>query len=124
MSGPGSQEARAAGVRDLFGRATADEQRWLRGVLTGNVRQGALDALVQEAIAAASGVKLTAVRRAAMLAGGTVPIVVAAMTGGEDALAEVGLEVGRPVLPMLASTAPDVAAAMAKAGGGDRWPST
>jgi DNA ligase-1 len=119
MSGPGSQETRAAGVRELFGRATADEQRWLRGVLTGNVRQGALDALVQESVAAASGVKLTAVRRAAMLAGGTVPIVVAAMTGGEEALAEVGLEVGRPVLPMLASTAPDVAAAMAKAGGGE-----
>jgi len=115
-SGAGSQEARASGVRELFGRLTADEQRWLRGVMTGNVRQGALDALVQEAIAAASGVKLAAVRRAAMLAGGTVPIVVAAMTGGEDALAQVGLEVGRPVLPMLASTAPDVAAAMAKAG--------
>jgi DNA ligase-1 len=117
LSGPGSQEARAGGVRELFGRATADEQRWLRSVLTGNVRQGALDALVQEAIAAASGVRLTVVRRAAMLAGGTVPIVVAAMTGGEDALAEVGLEVGRPVLPMLASTAPDVAAAITKAGG-------
>jgi DNA ligase-1 len=85
--------------------------------MTGNVRQGALDALVQEAIAAASDVKLTAVRRAAMLAGGTVPIVVAAMTGGDEALAEVGLQVGRPVLPMLASTAPDVAAAMTKAGG-------
>ncbi|HEY2877294.1 ATP-dependent DNA ligase [Nocardioides sp.] len=116
MSGAGSQESRAAGVRDLFVRLTADEQGWLRGVMTGNVRQGALDALVQEAIAAASGVKLTVVRRAAMLAGGTVPIVVAAMTGGEEALAEIGLEVGRPVLPMLASTAPDVAAAMAKAG--------
>ena len=122
LSGPGSQEARATGVRDLFGRATVDEQRWLRGVLTGNVRQGALDALVQEAIAAASGVKLTVVRRAAMLAGGTVPIVVAAMTGGEDALAEVGLEVGRPVLPMLASTAPDVGAAITKAGGAPGTP--
>jgi DNA ligase 1 len=119
LSGPGSQEARASGVRDLFARATSDEQRWLRGVITGAVRQGALDALVQEAVAVASGVKLTAVRRAAMLAGGTVPIVVAAMTGGEEALAEVGLEVGRPVLPMLASSAPDVAAAMAKAGGGE-----
>jgi DNA ligase 1 len=122
LSGPGSQEARAQGVRDLFGRATADEQRWLRGVLTGNVRQGALDALVQEAIAAASGVKLTAVRRAAMLAGGTVPVVAAAMTGGEEALAEIGLQVGRPVLPMLASTAPDVGAAITKAGGSPGTP--
>jgi DNA ligase-1 len=122
LSGPGSQEARASGVRALFARATSDEQRWLRGVITGGVRQGALDALVQEAIATASGVKLTAVRRAAMLAGGTVPIVVAAMTGGEEALAEVGLEVGRPVLPMLASSAPDVAAAMERAGGAPGQP--
>jgi DNA ligase 1 len=122
MSGSGSQELRSSGVRALFARATAEEQRWLRGVLTGNVRQGALDALVQEAIAAASGVKLTLVRRAAMLAGGTVPIVVAAMTGGEEALAGVGLEVGRPVLPMLASTAPDVAGAVARAGGGSGAP--
>jgi DNA ligase 1 len=122
MAGAGSQELRASGVRDLFARATADEQRWLRGVMTGNVRQGALDALVQEAIAAASGVKLAAVRRAAMLAGGTVPIVVPAMTGGEEALAEIGLEVGRPILPMLASTAPDVAAAMQKAGSGPGTP--
>lgn len=117
MAGSGSQELRASGVAELFARLTADEQAWLRGVMTGNVRQGALDALVQEAIAAASGVRLTAVRRAAMLAGGTTPIVVAAMTGGESALAEVGLEVGRPVLPMLASTAPDVPAAITKAGG-------
>jgi DNA ligase-1 len=116
LTGAGSQELRASGVRDLFARMTADEQHWLRGVITGNVRQGALDALVQEAIAAAWGVKLTAVRRAAMLAGGTVPIVVAARTGGEEALAEIGLEVGRPVLPMLASTAPDIGAAMTKAG--------
>jgi DNA ligase 1 len=122
LSGPGSQEARASGVRRLFARATADEQRWLRGVITGAVRQGALDALVQEAVAAASGVRLAAVRRAAMLAGGTVPIVAAAMTGGEEALAEVGLEVGRPVLPMLASSAPDVAAAVEKAGGGPGSP--
>jgi DNA ligase-1 len=121
-SGPGSADLRAAGVHELFARLTADEQHWLRGVMTGNVRQGALDSLVQEAIASAWGVKLTAVRRAAMLAGGTVPIVLAAMTGGEGALAEIGLEVGRPVLPMLASTAPDVAAAMAKAGAGPGTP--
>jgi DNA ligase-1 len=122
IAGAGSQEARGEGVRGLFARLTADEQRWLRGVMTGNVRQGALDALVQEAIAAASGVRLTAVRRAAMLAGGTVPIVVAAMTGGEEALAEIGLEVGRPILPMLASTAPDIDAALTKAGAGPGVP--
>ena len=117
LSGAGSQATRADAVKDLLGRATADEQAWLRGVITGNVRQGALDALVQEGLAAASGAPLKAVRRAAMLAGGTVPITRAAFEG-EAALDEIGLEVGRPVLPMLASSAPDVGAAMAKTGGG------
>jgi DNA ligase 1 len=117
LSGTGSQTARATAVADLLGRATAEEQAWLRGVVTGNVRQGALDALVQEGLAAASGASLTAVRRAAMFAGGTVPIARAAFEG-EPALAEIGLEVGRPILPMLASSAPDVTAAMSKAGGG------
>ncbi|MFC6285073.1 ATP-dependent DNA ligase [Nocardioides sp. GCM10027113] len=122
LSGPGSQAARSAAVADLFGRATADEQAWLRGVVTGAVRQGALDALVQEAVAAAAGVPLVRVRRAAMLAGSTRPVAVAALTEGEAALDRFGLEVGRPVLPMLASTAPDVAAAMEKAAGGARAP--
>jgi DNA ligase 1 len=117
LSGSGSQATRKSAVADLLGRATADEQQWLRGVITGNVRQGALDALVQEGLAAASGAPLKAVRRAAMLAGGTVPIARAAFDG-EAALDEFGLEVGRPVLPMLASSATDVAAAMVKAGGG------
>ena len=115
LAGTGSQAARSAAVGDLFGRATAAEQVWLRGVVTGAVRQGALDALVQEAVAQAAGVPLTAVRRAAMLAGSTIAVTVAAMTGGEEALASFGLEVGRAVLPMLASSAPDVAAALAKA---------
>jgi DNA ligase-1 len=122
LSGAGSQAARAAAVGDLFGRATQDEQAWLRGVVTGDVRQGALDALVQEAVALAAGVPLTSVRRAAMLAGSTVRVTVAAMTGGEEALTGFGLQVGRPVLPMLASSAPDVPSALARATGATSGP--
>nr|WP_246299076.1 ATP-dependent DNA ligase [Nocardioides panaciterrulae] len=119
LAGPGSQAARTAAVAELFGRATVEEQAWLRGVVTGEVRQGALDALVQEAVALASGVPLAAVRRAAMLVGSTVAVTVAAMTGGEAELAGLGLQVGRPVLPMLASSAPDLDAALVKAAGVD-----
>ncbi|ABL82347.1 DNA ligase I, ATP-dependent Dnl1 [Nocardioides sp. JS614] len=115
-AGAGSQAARAAAVADLFGRATAEEQQWLRGVVTGEVRQGALDSLVQEGLAAAAGVPLPEVRRAAMLAGSTVAVAAAAFEG-VAALGAVGLQVGRPVLPMLASSAPDLAAALARAGG-------
>jgi DNA ligase-1 len=112
LSGPGSQNARREAVVDLFGRATSAEQKWLQAVVTGNLRQGALDAVTQEAVAVVAEVPLAAVRRAAMLAGSTVAAAGAAF-GGEEALAAIGLEVGRPVMPMLASSAPDVAAAMA-----------
>ena len=83
LSGSGSQAARAAATAELFGRATAEEQPWLRGLVTGEVRQGALDSLVQEGLAAAGGVPLVAVRRAAMMAGSTVAVASAALTGGE-----------------------------------------
>jgi DNA ligase-1 len=116
LSGPGSAGTRAAQVEELFGRATSEEQAWLRAVAVGEVRQGALEAVVMEAVAQAADVALASVRRAAMLAGGATYVVDAAFSGSE-ALAAVGLTVGRPVMPMLASSAPDVAAAMAKAGG-------
>ena len=112
LSGTGSQNARREAVANLFGRATAAEQAWLRAIVTGNLRQGALDAVTQEAVAQVADVPITAVRRAAMLAGNTVAAARAAFEG-EEALAAIGLEVGRPIMPMLASSAPDVAAAMA-----------
>jgi DNA ligase-1 len=117
LAGAGSQAARARAVAGLFGAATAEEQAWLRGLITGEVRQGALDALVQEAVAEATSIPVAAVRRAAMLGGSTVAVARAAVEGGEEALAAIGLEVGRPVLPMLASSAPTVAEALAKVGG-------
>ena len=127
LAGSGSQATRSAAVADVFGRATADEQAWLRGVVTGGLRQGALDSLVQEALAAAADVPLAAVRRAAMLGGSTVAVARATFEG-VDALGAVGLQVGRPVLPMLASSAPDVAAAPSRRpgprGGGRRPNST
>ncbi len=116
MSGPGSQSARVVATTALFERATEAEQAWLRGVVTGAVRQGALDALVQEALAAATGVPLATLRRAAMLAGSTTAVAGLAVEGGAEALDAIRLEVGRPVLPMLASSEPDVAAALARAG--------
>ena len=77
------------------------------------MRQGALDSLVQEGLAAAGGVPLAAVRRAAMMAGSTVAVASAALTGSaRRRWPAFVLEVGRPVQPMLASSATSVAAAM------------
>ncbi len=112
LSGPGSGTGRGEAARSLFARATPEEQGLLAGLLSGDVRQGALDAAMQDAVAAAADVPLPDVRRAVMLRGATAPVAVAALTGGRDAVAAFTLEVGRPVRPMLASSAPDVAAAL------------
>ena len=113
VAGAGSRAIREALVRDLFGRATADEQAYLRGLVTGELRQGALDALVLEAVAAAAEVPVAAVRRAAMMAGATLPVAVAALAGGLAGLAGFTLHVGRPLRPMLASSAADLDEALA-----------
>lgn len=115
LAGSGSGTARTAQAAALFAAATAEEQRLLRGLVTGELRQGSLDALLLDAVAEASGVSPEAVRRAAMLAGDTEPVAVAALTAPDPAtaLAAFGLVVGRPVRPMLAQSAPDVDGAWA-----------
>ncbi|WP_050758530.1 ATP-dependent DNA ligase [Xylanimonas cellulosilytica] len=115
--GPGSAAVRGEAVRRLFAAATQDEQTFLRGLIVGELRQGALDSLLLDAVAAAADVPLAAVRRAAMFSAPSGPIARAALTGGAAALAAFRLEPGRPVRPMLASPAPDVAAALAGIGG-------
>ncbi len=110
--GPGSATTRRVTLQTLLGRATADEQAYLRHLVTGAIRQGALDGIMQVAVAAAAEVPLDHVRRAAMLAGRLSDVAVAALEGGSEALAAVTLELLRPVSPMLAASAPDVGAAM------------
>ncbi len=117
LSGPGSQLARKARLDDLMGRATADEQRWLAGLITGETRQGALDGVMVDALIRASGLPAADVRRAVMLAGATPPVAVAALSGGADAVAGIGLVVGRPIKPMLAASAKTVAEALAALSG-------
>ena len=112
VAGAGSQAERRRLLEALFGAATADEQALLRGLVTGEVRTGALEGILVEGIAAAFEVPTPVVRRAVMLAGSAPYAAHAAATGGEAALAAIGLEVGRPVQPMLAGSAPDLAAAL------------
>ncbi len=116
MSGPGVGAARRALLGDVFGRATEAEQDLLWKMFSGELRQGALDGVMVDAVAKAAGVPIAAVRRAHMLAGDLGATAVAALTGGVDALAAVGMVPGRAVQPMLASPAPDVAAALEATG--------
>jgi DNA ligase-1 len=111
LAGAGSQAARRAELQGLFGQATEREQRFLRGLLMGEVRQGALEGVMVEAIARASGVPAPEVRRAAMLAGDLGVVGATAIAGGSEALGTFGLTPLQPVQPMLAQSAPDVRAA-------------
>jgi DNA ligase-1 len=112
LQGTGSQTERRRLLTALFARATAEEQDFLRRVLGGDLRQGALDAVMGDAVAKAAGVSAADVRRALMFRGSAAAVAAAALSGGAASLRAFGLEIGRPVRPMLAASAPDVAAAL------------
>jgi DNA ligase 1 len=116
LGGAGSTAARTAAVNALFARATADEQNLLGGLVFGELRQGAMEAAVQEGLAAAFDVPVAAVRRAAMLLSSTTAAAAVLLAGGLEALQAVGLQVGVGIQPMLAASAPDPDAALGKTG--------
>lgn len=106
---------RADRLRPLFGRASAAERDYLLRLLIGEVRQGALDGLLVEAVAMAAEAPLDRVRRALMVSGDLPAVTQAALRGG-DRLQAFRLQVFRPVEPMLAQSAPTVAAALERTG--------
>jgi ATP-dependent DNA ligase I len=112
--GPGSVAERKRLVDDVMSAATADEQFFLVRLLSGELRQGALDGVMTEAVARASEVPVTLVRRAVMLRGSLPAVAEAALDGGAGALSAFGLLVGQPLKPMLASSAPSIEAALDK----------
>lgn len=116
IAGSGSTAKRANLLRDLFARATPQEQGFLVRLLVGELRQGALEGIMYDAIAAAARLQAPAVRRAAMYAGSLGVVAHAALTTGEAGLARFQLEPMRPVAPMLAQTAESVADALRELG--------
>lgn len=116
VSGAGSQAERARLVGELMGAATEDEQRFLVALITGEVRQGALDAVAVEGLAQATEAPPAEVRRAVMLAGSLQSVARALLADGPGSLSRFRLTVGRPVLPMLAHTASSVTEAVDKLG--------
>ena len=115
-SGAGSTADRARELRELTDRATPAEQSFIGRVLLGEMRTGALEGVLTDAIARASDRPGPAVRRAAMLTGDLGETARLALTGTADELDAVGLVVGRPVLPMLAASASTPSAALATTG--------
>jgi DNA ligase-1 len=117
VAGKGSQARRADLVNGLFCAATEPEQTFLRRLLGGELRQGALVGVMADAVAKAADVAAPVVRRAAMLGGDLPAVAAAALTAGEAALEQFTLRVGHPVGPMLAQTATGASEALERLGG-------
>jgi len=113
-AGAGSQRERRRLLAELMVRATAAEQQFLWRLLLGDLRQGALEGVVVEAVAKAAGVPAAEVRRALMLRGNLGPVAEVALRDGVPGLRGFHLTVGRAVQPMLAQTADSIAAALAR----------
>jgi DNA ligase-1 len=111
-SGPGSAARRAEQLSALFVRATADEQDFLVRLLLGELRQGALEGLMIDAVATAAKLPAADVRRAAMMAGGIAKVAPAALTEGAPGLRHFSMRIFQPIAPMLAQPVGDVRAAI------------
>lgn len=116
ITGPGSRARRLRLLEDLLGRATAGEQDFIRRLLIGELRQGALEGLMMDAVAAATGIPAGVVRRAAMLGGDLGSVARSALLEGEDALRRMTIRPLHPVRPMLATTSGSIADALAALG--------
>lgn len=112
LKGAGSTAERRRSLGDLLSRATAAEQDFLRRLLVGNLRQGALEGIMADAIASAAAVPAGSVRRALMFSGDPAEVARAALGGGEAGLSRFRLRLFTPLQPMLAQTAADVEEAL------------
>jgi DNA ligase-1 len=115
-AGKGAAAARSARLGALFAHATAAEQDFLVRLLVGELRQGALEGVMIDAIAVAAGLPTGDVRRAAMVVGNPRTVARVALTEGADALARFAVALHRPVQPMLAQPAVSIADALATLG--------
>lgn len=117
LHGSGSAARRAQALQALFRRATRDEQEFLIRLLVGELRQGALEGVMVDAIAAAADIPVEQIRRAAMYAKNLGAVARVALIEGAASLAQFQLQPLSPIAPMLAQTAADVGEALAQLGG-------
>jgi DNA ligase-1 len=115
-TGPGSTDRRLRLLRALLEATDEPGRRLLVELLMGEVRQGALEGLVIEAIAKAAGLSPADVRRAAMYAPGVGELARAALEEGADGVGRFSLRLLSPVAPMLASPAGDAEEALERLG--------
>lgn len=112
MRGKGSVAGRQAALLALLANCGEQGQTFLLDLLGGGLRIGALAGVVEAAIARAADVAPESLRRAVTLSGSLAQAALAALGRGEEGLAAFKVQLFRPLAPMLASPAEDVAAVL------------
>ena len=115
-NGTGSAAGRARLLRELFARSTNEEQDFLLRALLGELRQGAVEGLMAEAVAKAAELPIADIRRALMVSGDLRAVARSALTEGREGLARLSVRVFQPIKPMLAQTAEDSREALRQLG--------
>jgi DNA ligase-1 len=115
-TGKRSAATRGALLRELFERVTAEEQDFLVRLITGELRQGALEGVMVEAVAKAAGLSAADVRHAAMATGNLTAVARSVIAEGVAGLASHAVRLFQPVRPMLAGTAANVEEVLARHG--------
>jgi DNA ligase-1 len=116
VCGKGAAAERARLLRALFGRATEEEQDFLVRLLLGELRQGALEGLMVEAVAKAAGLPIADVRRTVMVAGDVGAVAEVALREGAAGLQRFAIALFRPLQPMLAQPSESICDALARLG--------
>lgn len=116
IEGPGSERRRVEYTRQFLERATEAEQHFLLRLIGGELRQGALEGIMADAVAKAAGLPPDRVRLAARNAGDIAQIARAVLEHGEGGLAAFDVRLFRPIQPMLAQTAEDADSALEELG--------
>jgi DNA ligase 1 len=114
LTGPGSRERKDARLSELFSRATALEAKYLVKQLTKEMRVGVSEGSLLDALARTTGLPGATIRRANQVAGDVGAVARAALLEGGPGLARLTLQLGRPLKPMLAQSAENVADAFGK----------
>jgi DNA ligase-1 len=114
LSGKGVASERERLLSALFARLTAEERDFVVRLILGELRQGALESVVLDAVALAASVSPAGIRKAMLFAGNTADVALSAFRGGEAELASFSIQLFRPLRPMLAQSAKDAAEAFTR----------
>lgn len=103
-TGPGSRQRKETLVGTLLSRLPSTDAEYLMRIIFGEMRIGAVEGVVLDAIAQAASINHDQVRRANMLMGNLAQVAELALTKGPEAI-KVGVTLFVPIKPMLAEMA-------------------